>query len=221
MDIYNILKESSDKILLEDLDFLETELSTGEGYSTEYIQKCKALIEDLRNWKKQTELKKGKGVVVDKVNAVVPVIMELDKTYIDNHDEDIPISSTNDFSLLDEMKRCRRLSTYKTRFKKYLKEHGEIDEAFVDKYFVHFNPWEIDAIVSVRKLSEPFLEKYFGAISPDKISRYQSFSESFFMKHFNQLDPELVLSKENNDWCKKENRSTQLDVFLRLKGINK
>lgn len=219
MDVYKILKENSDNILLEDLDFFETEISTGKFYTSEYVQKCKALIEELRNWKKQELLNKGKGKV--KQGDVVPVIMELDKEYIDSHSDSTQTYLTNDERLLHEIKELRKYSTYKTRFKKYLKEHDEMNEAFIDNYFVHFKPWEIDTIVSVRKLSEQFLEKYFGAISPDKISRYQSFSESFFMKHFNQLDPELVLSKENNEWCKKENRSTQLDVFLRLKGINK
>ena len=33
------------------------------------------------------------------------------------------------------------------------------------------------------------------------------------------MDAEIVLTKGKNDWRKKENRSAQLDVFLRLKGI--
>ena len=37
--------------------------------------------------------------------------------------------------------------------------------------------------------------------------------------HFSKMDAEIVLTKGKNDWRKKENRSAQLDVFLRLKGI--
>ena len=68
-------------------------------------------------------------------------------------------------------------------------------------------------------MPEEFLEKYFGALNKDKIARYQCFSESFFMKHYSQLDATVVLTKGKNEWRKKENRSKQLDVFLRLKGV--
>ena len=53
----------------------------------------------------------------------------------------------------------------------------------------------------------------------DKIARYQLFSEGFFMKHYAQLDVNIVLGHGKNEWRKKENRSKQLDVFLRLKGV--
>ena len=68
-------------------------------------------------------------------------------------------------------------------------------------------------------MGEPFLEKYFGALDHDKIARYQLFSEAFFMKHYSQMDATIVLQHGKNEWRKKENRSKQLDVFLRLKGV--
>lgn len=68
-------------------------------------------------------------------------------------------------------------------------------------------------------MGESFLEKYFGALDPDKVARYQEFSEQFFMKHFSQLDAVAVLAHGKNEWRKKDKRSKQLDVFLRLKGI--
>ena len=43
MDIYNMLKENSDIILKEDLEFFEIELATGD-YKKEYIKKCLELI---------------------------------------------------------------------------------------------------------------------------------------------------------------------------------
>ncbi|NLE21088.1 MAG: hypothetical protein GX623_09770 [Clostridiales bacterium] len=94
-----------------------------------------------------------------------------------------------------------------------------INEAFLDAHFTLFQPWEMGAVVSVIPLGEAFLEKYFTELDPEKIARYQAFSEVFFMKHFAKLDPSLVLEKGRNEWRKKENRSTQLDVFLRLKGV--
>ena len=68
-------------------------------------------------------------------------------------------------------------------------------------------------------MGEDFIEKYFGALDHDKIARYQQFSEVFFMKHFSQMDYTIVLEHGKNEWRKKENRSKQLDVFLRLKGV--
>ena len=64
-------------------------------------------------------------------------------------------------------------------------------------------------------------EKYNLGLQFDKekIARYQIFSESFFMKHYAQMDATVVLTKGKNEWRKKEKRSKQLDVFLRLKGV--
>jgi hypothetical protein len=74
-------------------------------------------------------------------------------------------------------------------------------------------------MLTIIPLEEGFLEKYFGALDKDKISRYQCFSEGFFIKHYSQLDATVVLTKSKNEWRKKENRSKRLDVFLRLKGV--
>ena len=97
--------------------------------------------------------------------------------------------------------------------------NGQIDADFVDTHYSFFQPWELDAIISVKQMGEDFIEKYFGALDHDKIARYQQFSEVFFMKHFSQMDYTIVLEHGKNEWRKKENRSKQLDVFLRLKGV--
>ena len=104
-------------------------------------------------------------------------------------------------------------------FKKFIASHELVDADFVDKNYGLFEAWEIGAIISVKQMGEAFLEKYFGALDLDKVARYQEFSEQFFMKHFSQLDATIVLTKGKNTWRKKENRSKQLDVFLRLKGV--
>jgi len=108
---------------------------------------------------------------------------------------------------------------YKTNFKKLITEQDFIDSSFVEKHYSFFEAWEINAILSVKQMDEEFLEKYFGVLDHDKIARYQLFSENFFMKHFAQLDHTIVLQRGKNQWRKKEKRSKQLDVFLRLKGV--
>ena len=118
-----------------------------------------------------------------------------------------------------EIKKIRGGREYRHDFKEYVKKTSEINGEFIDKNYSFFMPWEIDAIVSVKELEEEFLEKYFGALDKKKIARYQRFSESFFMKHFSQMDATIVLAKGKNEWRKKEKRSSQLDVFLRLKGV--
>ena len=47
MEILEILKNSKDEIYLEDLDFFETELATG-NYAESYISECKEQIEIVR-----------------------------------------------------------------------------------------------------------------------------------------------------------------------------
>ena len=119
----------------------------------------------------------------------------------------------------DSITLIRERDDYKKEFKRFVKNSSVIDSGFLDAHFSRFKPWEMGAILSLKPLDEAFLEKYFGALDHDKIARYQIFSEHFFMKHFAQLNPDIVLAHGKNSWRVKERRSRQLDVFLRLKGI--
>ena len=67
--------------------------------------------------------------------------------------------------------------------------------------------------------SEEYLESYFGVLDHKMIAQYQLFSESFYMRHYADLDAETVLSKGVNTWRDKAQRSKQLEVFLRIKGV--
>ena len=49
MEILEILKNSKEEIYLEDLDFFETELATG-NYAESYISECKEQMEIVRKW---------------------------------------------------------------------------------------------------------------------------------------------------------------------------
>ena len=212
MEVLDILKKNGAELYPEDLAFFEAELDTGD-YSIEYIDACKKLIGEIRAWEKQ-------AIVHKENDAEIPANVFVDKSKLV---PGVPIKPLTEQEQLaqfaHDLGQMRTATNYKTRFKQYLADHSDINEAFIDKNIPLFMPWELDAILMTMHLSEAFLEKYFASLNAEKIARYQLFSEKFFIKHFSQLDAEIVLTKGKNDWRKKENRSAQLDVFLRLKGI--
>ena len=219
MEILKILEESGKDLYLEDLDFFETELATGGHYNAAYQAQCRSKIKELRAWlsgdttkdeKTQDEKKNDKtpaGLVVG-IGDLAP-----------KNSNSVAASLTPEQMIFKDITAMREVSSYKTNFKKYVAGKAEIDADFVDRHFSFFKPWELDAIISVKQMGEEFLEKYFGALDHDKIARYQLFSEAFYMKHFSQLVASVVLEHGKNEWRKREGRSRQLDVFLRLKGV--
>ncbi len=219
MEILEILENSGKDLYPEDLDFFETELATGGPYDAAYREQCVQKIKELRAWlrgetigqpepeSKKRRNKTPSGLVVG-IGEVAP-----------KEANPIAASLTPTQIILNEIMALRVVSSYKSDFKKYVADKAEIDTAFVDTHYSFFQPWELDAIISVKQMGEEFIEKYFGALDHDKIARYQQFSEAFFMKHFSQLDYTIVLERGKNEWRKKENRSKQLDIFLRLKGV--
>lgn len=217
MDILKILRESADDLIPEDLDFFETELATNDFYNEAYIQECKEKIKKLRAWMSNPQ-KPEKHTSKSNQSTPKGIIIE-PQSLVPEGAGGSAQSLTPVQQVKADLKTIRERSDYKSSFKKYIKGSEIIDEAFLDKSFSMFDSWEMDAIVSVKQLDEGFLEKYFGAISHEKIARYQQFSEGFFMKHFSQLDTGIVLEHGKNEWRKKGNRSKQLDVFLRLKGV--
>ncbi len=222
MEILKTLQDHGSDLYPEDLDFFETELATGEGYNAAYQAQCMSLIKKLRTWmdggddssgdkrqpsKNQTD-KKASGSVEVRLSDLAP------------REANPVVSSLSPEEILRrDIVSMREATGYKTQFKSFVKKHAEIDADYIEAHFSWFLPWELGAIISVRQMPEEFLEKYFGALDHDKIARYQQFSESFFMKHFSQMDASIVLEHGKNEWRKKENRSKQLDVFLRLKGF--
>ena len=223
MEILDILKNSSDELYPEDLDFFETELATGD-YKPEYIDECRREISKIRKWLSSDD--DGEDEVesvaasTSKKKPTAPKGLFMGIADIAPKDANpVAASMTADQLILSEIDALRDDEAYKSKFKKYIASKKEIDEAFIEKNFSFFDSWELDAVISVMQMSEEFLEKYFGTFSHDKIARYQKFSEEFFMKHFSQMNAEIVLLHGKNEWRKKENRSKQLDVFLRLKGV--
>ena len=211
MQVLEILKKNSTELYPEDLAFFEAELDTGD-YPLEYIDQCKDLIAEIRNKKKQAAKPKVQDVIPSNIlvdpDKLVPGAKPKEKT---------PQERLNE--LTHALNQMRTAANYKTRFKQYLADHPEIDEAFIDQNIALFQPGELESILMIMPLSEDFLDKYFTSLDADKIARYQLFSEKFFIRHYAQMDADIVLTKGKNDWRKKENRSSQLDVFLRLKGV--
>lgn len=221
MDILKLLQESKEELYPDDLDFFEQELVIGD-YDDTYKAECKNEIRTLRaelckpaapERKAPAPVKKAQrpassgGIVVSlwdiAPQEAEPAVLSM-----------TPLQKVqNDLDVLRERK------DYKKAFKSFIKDSALIDSGFLDAHFSLFRPWELGVILSVKHLDEPFLEKYFGALDHEKIAQYQLFSESFFMKHFAQLDADIVLARGKNNWRKKGQRSKQLDVFLRLKGI--
>ena len=217
MEILEILEKSGKDLYLEDLDFFETELATGGKFSAAYQEQCLRKIQELRAWlngdiTEDTPASKKKGKKAAGIELGIGDIAPEEAN-------PVAASLTLEQRIFNDITVMRGVSTYKTNFKKYVAKKDEIDAAFVDTHYSFFKPWELDAIISAKQMGEDFLEKYFGALDHAKIARYQLFSEGFFMKHFSQLDYTIVLEYGKNEWRKKEKRSKQLDVFLRLKGV--
>ena len=214
MDILEILKKSGKDLYPEDLDFFETELATGGNYNAAYQAECRALIKQIRNWQKALAPTEDPAKAKGKSDGI-----EMDISKVAPKEANPVMDMPRDQRLFLDITKMRDDSSYKTKFKKRIQEADFVDAAFIEKHFAFFKEWELNAILSVKQLGEPFLEKYFGALDHDKIARYQLFSEAFFMKHYAQMDATIVLQHGKNEWRKKEKRSKQLDVFLRLKGV--
>ena len=211
MEILEILKNDSEDLLSEDLELFRTELAVG-SYDDDYRKECLDMIEKLEKWKKTTGFTK-KAKDSDVVSAMQVDVNDL------SPDGKAPksVPFLNQFKA--DLNAMRLSDKYKSIFRQYIKDHKEFDEMFVDTNINLFEVWEIEAILSEIQFSEQFLEKYFSVLDKDKIARYQLFSESFYQKHFSEFDAETVLKKGKNEWRKKENRSKQFSVFLRLKGV--
>lgn len=225
MEILKTLEESGKDLYPEDLDFFETELATGDGYSREYIQQCQERIKRLRAWMKGSIAspedplpKEEKPKRRRRKKSLEKLVVSLEEVAPKSANP-AAATMTPEKIVFNEIAMIRKEHAYKTKFKSYVEKSKIIDAAFVDENYSFFEPWELDAIISVKQMGEEFLEKYFGALDHDKLARYQEFSEGFFMKHWADLDAEIVLEQGKNDWRKKENRSKQLDIFLRLKGV--
>lgn len=219
MDIYKMLKENSDIILKEDLEFFEIELATGD-YEREYINKCLELIKEIKQFKNIKE-KKVEKVNIDDSSAGISFVDEeptVNLSKIEKGSNTVDKDAQKESLIKTMIIKARSLSTYQSEFNKIIKDN-KIQEEFIDKNYVFFKQIEMDELIKTINFSEDFLEKYFKLLNHKLVAEYQLFSETFYMKHFSQLDYKIVLKKGKNPWVKKEQRSSKLTVFLKLKGI--
>lgn len=219
MDIEDILTNQHDELLEVDLRSLEVELDTGE-YSKQYVAHCHELIQLIR---KQRALAREKQPGEDFQKHVNPPLSQSPLT--------VPASSLSPFGqkielpepteaekLARDLEIIRQANSPETELKSYF-EKTKNGEVFIDANFSAFNESERTTLMKCFDFSEAFLEKYFDALDHATLAKTQHFSEEFFVKHYADLNPDLVIKHGVNKWRAKENRSSKLDVFLRLKGV--
>lgn len=207
MNVLKILQNNGKDLLPSEIELLHTQLATGD-YTEDYKKQCKSMLIELENWAKEatkSPKKKRKEIPtpVRHPDAILPTA------------PDSPPERQVEIAL----QKMRTEKDYKAQFKHYVNSTNFIDEDFLQKNFSLFREHEMDVLLSCIKLSEAFLEKHFSLLNPKMIALHQKFSENFFMKHFEELPVETTLTRGVNSWKEMSARSTQLSVFLRIKGV--
>lgn len=211
MEILEMLTNNMSELLPEDIEMIETELATGT-YDDDYIKKCREKLDQIKKWN-DSEIRINIGYMNIPNNIQVDNVKIIPNGNMNN-------SETTAYErVLKKLTELRKKDNYKEEFKKFAKSSSDMTEQFMDNNFTLFEKYEMDALLMVMNFSEDFLNKYFSVLDVDKISKYQLFSEGFFIKHYSLMNAETVLKKGKNPWCDKSKRSSQLDVFLRLKGV--
>ena len=205
MDILKELKEHSEELLKEDLDFFEIELATG-NYDKDYIKECRELIRTISLLKEDSP----KEVTVPSDDGYTRIekkaIDELSKEELDN-------------LIKKKIDIARTSIDYQERFLYAINKYN-VDEEYIDNNFAFFKSFELNILIKHLKFSESFLEKYFKLLDLDVLAEYQLYSEEFFMMHYSKLNYKVVLKKSKNLWTDKKNRSSKLSIFLKLKGVS-
>ena len=219
MDIEEILKNQSEELLEIDLCCLEEELDTG-GYSRLYAARCKNLISAIRNRK---TFAVNKVVDDDQQEDPVSQIREVPLGQLSPFSTPSPsarsVGMTPDDLLWSHVLDARRGSRQRSDLIKLLECEQALDERFVEAHIGDMTQEELSVFLEHRDFSEPFLDRYFSVLDSAKVGRFQLFSEEFFIRHFSEMNPTIVLKQGKNPWRKKEARSKKLDTFLRIKGV--
>ena len=220
MDILTTLRTQGQTLYPEDLAFFEVELAVGK-YDEVYVYDCRNEIEAIRREYAQKAVgKKKQNAPGDEGKPKSSVLVALDQLTPQGVASPADLMSDAE-RMTQEIRQIRKIQeTHIEGFREYAKNQPLLTEEFIDANFSFFDKSEIDVIVMEKPLSERFVEKYFSALDLNMVARHQQYSEQFFMKYFSTLDAGIVLSNSRNAWHKKENRSKELDVFLRLKGVD-
>lgn len=219
MDIEDILTNQHDELLEVDLRSLEVELDTGE-YSKQYIVHCHELIQLIRKQRALAQEKlPGKGFQkhVNPPLSQSPLTVPASDLSPFGRKIELP-ELTDAEKLAQDLEVIRQADNPESELRSYFKKTKN-SEAFIDANFSVFNAPERATLLKCFEFSEAFLEKYFDVLDHATLAKTQHFSEEFFVKHYTDLNSDLVIKHGVNEWRAKENRSSKLDVFLRLKGV--
>ena len=218
MDILTTLRAKGQILFSEDLEFFEVELAAGD-YDEVYVHNCRKEIESIRLAHEQEALENKKKKSAENEKPKSSVLIDLDK--LTPQGVASPADNMTDRErIMQEIRQIRKIQeSHIENFKDYVQNQPLLTEEYIDANFTFFDGAEMDVIVAVKQLSEKFVEKYFAALNLKAVAQHQQYSEQFFMKHFSKLDAGIVLANNKNAWHKKENRSKELNVFLRLKGV--
>lgn len=219
MDVEEILKNQSDELLEIDLRCLEEELDTG-GYAKRYVKNCKELISKIRNQKRAGAKNNAEDGDTREESASMIHEVPLDQlSPFSSPSVDAKSAVSTDGSLWNRVLDARRGSQQQSDLRGLLKRERALDEQFTEAHIGEMTHEELSVFLECRNFSESFLDRYFSVLDPGKIARFQLFSEEFFINHFSEMNPTIVLKQGKNPWRKKDARSKKLDTFLRIKGV--
>lgn len=226
MDVEGILENQSDELLEIDLRCLEEELDTG-GYAKQYVAHCKRLISKIRNRKmagaKIVERNDGAQEEGDTREGSASMIREVPLDQLSPFSQPPAAAKSAAEATDDLLWGCvldaRRGSQQQSDLRNLLHGKRALGEQFVEAHIGEMTHEELSVFLECRHFSESFLDRYFTVLDPGKIARFQLFSEEFFINHFSEMNPTIVLKQGKNPWRKKDARSKKLDTFLRIKGV--
>lgn len=215
MDIRELLLKHKNELFDVDLDCLEEELDTGE-YDKSYIEECRELIGGIRDERRRAVERASKHAQREgRSDNRAGMPLELSRSCGDISTNGMmgEPNAVADIAAISSNSNAREL------LKAYIENHPELDQSFVEQHIGSLPGDAIDIFLEMRAFDEAFLDKYFDVLDQAKIARFQTFSEEFFIKHFDDLNETIVLKQGLNSWRKKADRSSKLNTFLRLKGV--
>lgn len=215
MDIRELLLKHKNELLDVDLDCLEEELDTGE-YDRPYIEGCRELIGGIRDERRQAIERASKRARREgRSDKREGMPLELSRSCGDASASGV----MGDSNAIADIDAISKNSNARELLKAYIENHPELDEPFVEQHIGSLPADAIGVFLELRAFDEAFLDKYFDVLDQAKIARFQAFSEEFFIKHYGDLNETIVLKQGVNPWKKKADRSSKLNTFLRLKGV--
>lgn len=219
-DIKEILITQEAELLDIDLDSLKERLETGD-YDRCYVKSCNDVIAAIRRKRQNAAVRESLSEQeLSKESELPQVPLEDLSPYVvasRQKPDDAPLDQGQAVMRAIEDTRIGNGASH--ALKRLARATPTLNEDFVEAHINDLSKNELSTLLECIAFSEGFLERYFPTLNHDAIARYQTFSEEFFIRHFSDLNASTVLKLGRNSWRVKENRSSKLDAFLRLKGV--